>query len=43
LKDRYGEPEGGREWELLKILLEGDENSNKTNTASTHFSDSLPK
>jgi hypothetical protein len=34
LKDRYGEPEGGREWGPIKILLEGDENSNKTNTAS---------
>jgi hypothetical protein len=26
--------EGGREWEPVKILLEGDENSNKTNAAS---------
>jgi hypothetical protein len=35
LKDRYGEPQrGGSEWELIKILLEGDEDSNKTNTAS---------
>jgi hypothetical protein len=37
MKDRYGEPEsggGGREWELIKILLEGDGDSNKTNTAS---------
>jgi hypothetical protein len=35
LKDRYGEPErGGGEWEPIKILLEGDENSNKMNTAS---------
>jgi hypothetical protein len=35
LKDRYGVPErGGSEWELIQILLEGDENSNKTNTAS---------
>jgi hypothetical protein len=35
LKDRYGEPErGGSEWEPIKILLEGDENSNKTNAAS---------
>jgi hypothetical protein len=25
---------GGSEWELLKILLEGDGDSNKTNTAS---------
>jgi hypothetical protein len=33
LKDRYGEPEGG-EWEPIKILLEGDGNSNKMNTAS---------
>jgi hypothetical protein len=34
LKDRYGEPEGGSEWEPIKILLEGDGNSNKTNSAS---------
>jgi hypothetical protein len=35
LKDQYGEPErGGSEWEPIKILLEGDEDSNKTNTAS---------
>jgi hypothetical protein len=40
VKDRYGEPErGGSEWEPIKILLDGDENSNKTNTVS----DSLPK
>jgi hypothetical protein len=26
--------EGGSEWEPIKILLEGDENSNKMNTAS---------
>jgi hypothetical protein len=25
---------GGSEWDPIKILLEGDENSNKTNTAS---------
>ena len=34
MKDRLGEPEGGSEWEPIKILLEGDGNSNKTNTAS---------
>jgi hypothetical protein len=36
MKDRYGEPErgGGSEWELIKILIEGDGNSNKMNTAS---------
>jgi hypothetical protein len=35
LKDRYGEPErGGSEWEPIEILLEGDTDSNKTNTAS---------
>jgi hypothetical protein len=35
LKDRYGEPErGGSEWELIKILLEGDGNSNKMKSAS---------
>jgi hypothetical protein len=31
--------EGGSEWETIKILLEGDGNSNKMNTSS----DSLPK
>jgi hypothetical protein len=35
LKDRYGEPERrGSEWEPIKILLEGDGNSNKMNAAS---------
>jgi hypothetical protein len=34
VKDRYGEPEGGSEWEPIKILLEGDGDSNKTNTTS---------
>jgi hypothetical protein len=37
MKDRYGEPEkggGGSEWEPIKILLEGDGDSYKTNTAS---------
>jgi hypothetical protein len=36
LKDRYGEPERGvgSEWEPIKILLEGDGNYNKMNTAS---------
>jgi hypothetical protein len=35
VKDRYGEPErGGSEWEPIKILIEGDGNSNKMNTAS---------
>jgi hypothetical protein len=24
LKDRLGDQRGGREWELIKILLEGD-------------------
>jgi hypothetical protein len=34
LKDPYCEPErGGSEWHPIKILLEGDEGSNKTNTA----------
>jgi hypothetical protein len=40
VKDRYGEPErgGGSEWEPIKILLEGDGDSNKTNRASnTHL------
>jgi hypothetical protein len=34
VKDRYGEPERGNEWELIKILLEGDGNSNMMNTDS---------
>jgi hypothetical protein len=35
LKDRYDEPErGGSEWEPIKILLEGDGDSNKMNMAS---------
>jgi hypothetical protein len=35
VKDRYGEPEGGgSEWEPIKILLEGDGNSNKMKAAS---------
>jgi hypothetical protein len=35
LKDRLGELErGGSEWESIKIILKGDENSNKMNTAS---------
>jgi hypothetical protein len=34
LKDRLGKPDRGGEWELIKILLEGDGNSNKTNTTS---------
>jgi hypothetical protein len=34
VKDRYGEPKGGSEWEPIKILLGGDGGSNKTNTAS---------
>jgi hypothetical protein len=34
LKDRYGEPKRGSEWEPIKILLEGDGNANKMNAAS---------
>jgi hypothetical protein len=35
VKDRCGKPErGGSEWEPIKILLEGDGYSNKTNTGS---------
>jgi hypothetical protein len=33
MKDRNGEPERGSEWEPIKILLEGEEGSNKTKTA----------
>jgi hypothetical protein len=47
LKDRLGEPEGGSEWELIKILLEGDENSNKMNTTTQvgqdHVATQVPK
>jgi hypothetical protein len=34
VKDRYGKPERGSEWEPIKILLEGEGGTNKTNTAS---------
>jgi hypothetical protein len=33
LKDRYGEPEGGSEWEPIKIIFQEDGGSNKMNTA----------
>jgi hypothetical protein len=34
VKDRNSEPERGSEWELIKILLEGDRDSNKMNLTS---------
>jgi hypothetical protein len=34
VKDWYGEPKRGGEWEPIKILLKGDRGSNKMNTAS---------
>jgi hypothetical protein len=34
VKDRYGEPERESECEPIKIILEGDADSNKTNTTS---------
>jgi hypothetical protein len=34
LKERTVNQRGGSEWEPIKILLEGDENSNKMNMAS---------
>jgi hypothetical protein len=34
LKNRLGKPVRGEWMESIKILLEGDEDSNKTNTAS---------
>jgi hypothetical protein len=34
LKDGNSKPERGSEWEPIKILLEGDGNSNRTNRAS---------
>jgi hypothetical protein len=34
LKDRSGDQRRGSEWELIKILLEGEGNSNKMNTTS---------
>jgi hypothetical protein len=38
LKDRNDEPERGSEWEPIKVLLEGDRDSNKMNAASnTHL------
>jgi hypothetical protein len=43
LKDQYGESERGSEWEPIKILLEGDGDYNKTNTASNTRFLSLPK
>jgi hypothetical protein len=32
LKDRLGDQRGGSEWEPIKILLEGDSNSNNMNS-----------
>jgi hypothetical protein len=32
LKDRLGDQRGGSEWEPIKILLEGDRNSNNMNS-----------
>jgi hypothetical protein len=32
LKDRLGDQSGGSEWEPIKILLEGDLNSDKMNS-----------
>jgi hypothetical protein len=32
MKDRLGDQRGGSEWEPIKILLEGDWNSNKMNS-----------
>jgi hypothetical protein len=43
LKDRYGEPERGSEWEPIKILLEGDKTPTRRTQLPTHVSDSLPK
>jgi hypothetical protein len=43
VKDRNGEPERGSEWEPIKILLEGDRDSNKMNTTSnTHLQLNYP-
>jgi hypothetical protein len=43
IKDRNGEPEGG-EWESIKILLEGDRDSNELNTTFQRTSSTqLPK
>jgi hypothetical protein len=39
-KTKTGDQIGGSEWELIKILLEGDGHSKKTNTATKHVSDS---
>jgi hypothetical protein len=43
VKDRYGEPERGSEWEPIKILLEGDGALTRRTRLPTHVSDSLPK
>jgi hypothetical protein len=37
VKDQLGEPERGSEWELIKILLEGDENSKMNRASKTHL------
>jgi hypothetical protein len=33
VKDRIGDQRGGSEWEPIKILLEGDLNSDKMNSS----------
>jgi hypothetical protein len=43
LKDQNWRPERGSEWELIKILLKGELNSNKTNMATKHVSDSTTR
>jgi hypothetical protein len=40
LRNETGDQRGGSEWEPIKILLEGDGHSNKTNTTTKHVSDS---
>jgi hypothetical protein len=46
VKDRTGDQRGGSEWEPIKILLEGDGNSNKMNLVRypkiKHFAHNLP-
>jgi hypothetical protein len=49
LNDRLGDQRGGSEWELIKILLERDRNSSKTNSVehrkahAPHSTFHLPK
>jgi hypothetical protein len=43
LKDRYGEPERGSEWEPIKFFSKEMETPKRRTRHPTHVSDSLPK